>query len=100
MDTHSLPQKSLVPEPDPFRCEIRETHDAAVNECARSKRRVTLDLRGLSFMDSTGVRMLLEAAAASRRDGFAFAVVRGNPDVMRVLEVSGILDHFVIVDDV
>jgi len=118
MDSPSLLQQSHMPEPDPFRCEVHETTDAAVvalfgeldvasvpeaddavKEQARSKRRVTVDLRGLSFMDSTGVRMLLEADAASRRDGFTFSIVCGNADVMRVLEITGVLDHLVFIDD-
>jgi anti-sigma B factor antagonist len=50
------------------------------------------DLRGLSFMDSTGVHALLEAERRSRMQGTRFLVIRGSVAVDRVLSVLG-LDH-------
>ena len=60
---------------------------------ATGVRRLVLDLRGVTFMDSTGVRLLLERQADSRRDGYAFAVVPGPTRVQRVLELAGVTDH-------
>jgi anti-sigma B factor antagonist len=60
---------------------------------AAGMRRVVLDLRRVTFMDSTGVRLLLEHDAGARRDGYAFAVVPGPTPVQRVLELAGITDH-------
>src|SRR4051794_25107551 len=102
--------------PEPFRCEVREGRawgvvtphgelDLATVEEARAalrslltKRSVTLDLRELSFIDSTGVRLILEIDALARQDGFDFCMVRGGPDVHRVFELTGVGDHLRFVD--
>jgi anti-anti-sigma factor len=54
--------------------------------------RVTLDLGGLSFLDTSGLRLVLETAAAARRDGFDFVVLRGPPEIQRLFELAGVLD--------
>jgi anti-sigma B factor antagonist len=52
---------------------------------------VALDLRGLDFMDSTGVRVIVAAHLAAEEHGGAFTVC-AVPDgpVARVLEISGL----------
>ena len=50
---------------------------------------LTLDLRAVSFMDSTGLRMILEWDASSRADGFAFRLVAGSPAVQRLFDLTG-----------
>jgi anti-anti-sigma factor len=54
-------------------------------------RRVVLDLRGTTFMDSTGIRLVLEADASARDDGWEFALVAGRGEVQRVLEIAGVV---------
>src|SRR4051812_40051305 len=51
---------------------------------------LVIDLRGLSFMDSTGINALLEIVAESRRDGFNLSVVNGGEPVRRVLTATGV----------
>ncbi len=46
---------------------------------------VLLDLDGLTFIDLSGVRLVLAAAEESRRDGWTFTVTRGSRPVRRVL---------------
>jgi anti-anti-sigma factor len=53
---------------------------------------ILVDLSGLSFIDSTGVRLLLSAHARSRADGNRLALLRGPAAVQRVFELTGILD--------
>ena len=53
---------------------------------------VTLDLSGLRFLDTSGLRLILETAEASRRDGFAFTVLPGIPAVQRLFDVAGVTD--------
>ena len=53
---------------------------------------VTLDLSGLRFLDTSGLRLILETAEASRRDGFAFSVLPGSAPVQRFFEVAGVID--------
>jgi anti-sigma B factor antagonist len=52
----------------------------------------TLDLRGLEFMDSTGVRVIVAAHLAAEEHGGRLSVVRTAPEsaVARVLEISGL----------
>jgi anti-sigma B factor antagonist len=54
--------------------------------------RLILDLRGASFLDSSGVRLALDAHAASAADGTEFAIVPGPPAVQRTFEVAGLSD--------
>ena len=51
---------------------------------------LVLDLSGLHFMDSTGIRLLLQAREYALRHGAGFVVVRGPDTVMRVLELVGL----------
>jgi anti-anti-sigma factor len=53
---------------------------------------VTLDLSGLRFMDTSGLRLILETAEAARREGFAFAVLPGGPAIQRLFEVAGVVE--------
>ena len=50
--------------------------------------RLALDLRGLSFMDSTGLRMVLEADGRARKENRRFEVVPGPPQVHRVFRIA------------
>jgi anti-sigma B factor antagonist len=52
--------------------------------------RVALDLREVTFLDSTGIRLVLELSAGARADGWEFAVIEGPDDVRRVFELTGV----------
>lgn len=53
---------------------------------------ITLDVRGLSFIDSSGLKVLLDAARGL--DGRGKLVLRSPVDaVVRVLEISGVIGH-------
>ena len=60
---------------------------------------IVLDLRQLSFMDSTGLRLMLELDAESRADGFRFAIIDSEGPVRRLLELTRIDGQFKHVDD-
>jgi anti-sigma B factor antagonist len=52
---------------------------------------VLLDLRGLSFLDSSGLRVLIAADAYARSDGWALRILlRRSSPIRRTLEVSGL----------
>lgn len=57
------------------------------------------DLRDLSFIDSTGVRVLLTVELLARERGARFGVARGDGMVARLLEVTRIDQRFPVVDD-
>lgn len=52
-----------------------------------------LDLDGLTFMDSTGIRLVLTACEDSQRVGWSFRVTRGSVRVRRVLEAAQVIDR-------
>ena len=62
-------------------------------------RHVVLDLRGLTFMDSSGLHELIRQNEFARRNRHNLAVVRGTDAIQRVLDVSGVKDMLVLVDD-
>lgn len=72
------------------------TADRVEAELARAEagdaRLVVLDLSGLTFMDSTGVRLVLEAHARSRADSNRLRLRRGSAAVQRIFELSGVAD--------
>ncbi|HTU95747.1 MAG TPA: STAS domain-containing protein [Solirubrobacteraceae bacterium] len=55
------------------------------------------DLRGLTFMDSTGVHALINAERHCRRQGTRFFIIRGCLAVDRVLSVLGLDRLFEII---
>jgi len=62
---------------------------------------VVLDLRELTFMDSTGVRTIVAAHQLAEQTGHELRVVRPPRDsaVSRVIEISGIDDALGLVDE-
>jgi anti-sigma B factor antagonist len=59
-----------------------------------------LDLRGLGFMESTGVRVLVAAHVTAEEHGGQLSIVRTHPEsaVARVLEISGLNTVLHVVD--
>jgi anti-sigma B factor antagonist len=59
-----------------------------------------LDLRALSFMDSSGLRALLAADARAKEAGRRLVLVRGDERVQRVLRITRLDERLEIVDDI
>ena len=53
--------------------------------------RLTLDMHAVTFMDSTGLRLVLELVQAARDDDWELSVTGIPPAVQRVFELSGVL---------
>jgi anti-anti-sigma factor len=62
---------------------LRELRDAGVD-------RLVLDLREVTFMDSTGLRLILAWDTDAREEGVDFALIRGAPMVQRLFDVTGL----------
>ena len=60
---------------------------------------ILLDLRGLTFLDSTGLRSLIAADARAREQGRRLTLVRGPSVVQRVFEITGLEGRLEIVED-
>ena len=51
---------------------------------------VVLDLRGLTFMDTNGVRLILREDRRARSAGRRFSLIAGGPAIERVLSICGL----------
>ncbi len=60
---------------------------------------VALDLRGLEFMDSSGLRSVMVADASLRQAGRRLVLVRGPEGVQRVFAVTRMEGRMQFVDD-
>ena len=76
---------------------VTEAHKQLLELDLPPRGELTLDLSDVTFMDSTGIRLLLQAREHAARRGAALVVVRGSDDVMRVLELVGLCDQLEIV---
>ena len=64
---------------------------AVLSEEAANGGMLVLDIGGLEFIDSTGIRVLVVAWNESQRDGFNLRLTRGSDTVMRAFELVGLL---------
>lgn len=67
--------------------EVQELREQGVKQ-------IVLDLRELTFIDSSGLSLLLRLDAEARSNGFSFAIVEGEGPVRRLLELTDLADGF------
>jgi anti-anti-sigma factor len=60
---------------------------------------VALDLRGLTFVDSSGLRALIVAHKELNEAGRPCVVVKGPQRIHKLLEITGLKSRFNLVDD-
>ena len=60
-----------------------------IAELKREGRELVLDFRGLSFIDSSGLNLVLELAADSTRDGWNLSLIPGSTVVQRIFQLTG-----------
>jgi anti-anti-sigma factor len=61
---------------------------------------VVLDLRGVTFIDSSGLGVIVGQQKRSREDGHSFAIaVDGASPVQRILDLSGLINILDVVAD-
>jgi anti-anti-sigma factor len=68
---------------------VQESADAAL----------VIDLSGVTFMDSTGVRALVDAGRVCRESGRPLALLSPSPQVTRVLDLVDLRRAFVEIAD-
>jgi len=86
-----------MPDPDQVCVRLKGELDIAAAPIARHRiadvkhkgRDLVLDLRGLSFIDSSGLNLLLELAAESTRDGWNLSLTPGSSVVQRIFQLTG-----------
>jgi anti-sigma B factor antagonist len=67
-----------------------DLEDAIQRLCTEGTSGIVLDLRKVTFMDSTGLRATINAHNLCMELGYGFSVTPGPPQVRRLFEVVGI----------
>ena len=61
--------------------------------CSRNRfEQLVVDLGEVTFVDSTGMGLVLEVHDRSRSEGFKLRLLRGPDEVQRVFELAGVAD--------
>ena len=101
-----------------FHCDISRDHDTARVQAlgeldldavprlraevdalrAVGVRRIILDLSELDFIDSSGLRGILQYDAEARQDGFSLDLIPGSPAIQRVFELTDTLSRLSFMD--
>nr|WP_221382451.1 STAS domain-containing protein [Actinoplanes polyasparticus] len=66
--------------------------DAVHTALAAGPREVHVDMAAVPFLDSSGIRMLLQAQREASEQGIVLRVVNPHRRVVEVLDVTGLLD--------
>ncbi len=65
---------------------------------ASDRDHLVLDMAGVEFLDSSGLRVLIEAHQAARADGRTVQLANPSTVVSRLLEISGIDGYLNVVE--
>jgi anti-anti-sigma factor len=100
------PHLSVVPEPFQIvestadgrrviapRGELDLSTGAQLKERLAGSCDTVLDLSDLSFIDSTGIRVVVSTAQRARSEAWEFTVRNPQPAVLRVIELVGLAEH-------
>jgi anti-sigma B factor antagonist len=118
MSTDPMPAYTSPVPAEAFRCDVSPERDAVrvlpvgeldmatvssleaqVDELREAGfRRIVIDLRGLRFIDSSGLHCLLRCDEQARERGASLQLVRASPPVQRVFELSGLSERLPFVD--
>ena len=63
---------------------------AALDGARSGVHTLILDLREVGFMDTSGLRLVIEEQRRAAQGGYRFAVVRGPSRVQRLFEIAGL----------
>ena len=71
---------------------------ALIRAGAAAAERVILDLRNVSFMDSTGLSVLVKAQRRATESHQLLAVMTGHDQVLRLLTLTGVADRLTLIN--
>ena len=71
---------------------------AEIDVAATESKAVVLDLRGVTFMDSAGLRLVVHSTRALEGEGGTLAIVRGPKEVQRVFDLVGLDGRVTMLD--
>ena len=72
--------------------------EEALNAAQARERLIVLDLGGLTFLDSRGAHLIVEASLRAALAGGRLVVIRGEAHVQRVFELTGMDEGLEMVD--
>ena len=64
------------------------------------ERMLVLDLSALTFLDSTGLRLMVTANQRAQKDGRRLVIVKGPETVQRVFSITKLDETLEMVDDI
>ena len=67
--------------------------DALVSRLASRPGEILLDVKGITFMDSTGVRLILRVVELCHENGCRFELRSLTPQIRRLLDVAGVMGY-------
>jgi anti-sigma B factor antagonist len=70
-----------------------------LRECETGVSTLVLDLRGVGFMDTSGLQLVFEAQRRAAEAGFEFFVVRGSRQLHRLFQIAGLEQTLQLLDD-
>lgn len=70
----------------------------ALRDARHGARRVVLDLRELTFLDSAGVHAIVDASIGARRDGRRLLLLRAPDAIHRIFALTGTSDDVEVFD--
>lgn len=73
-----------------------EQLDAAVDDALVAGPRIVLDLSGVTFIDSAGLRSLIRAQRMATEASGSLVLRGPRPSTLRVLEITGLTDELTI----
>jgi anti-sigma B factor antagonist len=112
--SHNPDISSIDPDPVPFTVQRHERDGAVVVEVrgeidlstadlvrepakAPGADRIVLDLRGVGFMDTSGIRLVVELMRAEDAGGARLTIVADGQAVLRLLDMAGLMPRLRIV---
>jgi anti-sigma B factor antagonist len=99
VETGSLGQATLVSLSGDLDLSTAKRAEQAIEEAEQASPPVlVVDLRGLSFMDSTGLRVVVSADKRAAKAKRRFVIVQGPAAVRRVFEITRLDERLDIVD--
>jgi anti-sigma B factor antagonist len=70
-----------------------EAVDRMVRDVAQRANQITFDLSDLTFMDASGLRLLLQADGRARADSHSMRVIGATGRVKELMEMTGTFDR-------
>jgi anti-sigma B factor antagonist len=76
-----------------------EVDEVLTNAQSNGNRTVRIDLRGLEFIDSSGIRLLLAAHGRAQANGEEFCIIRGSERIQRIFALTDLDGRLPFCDD-